>query len=191
MSALAEFLELLLYQGQAVLRGRPELSGSDARAVAVLERAFAEYALELAGPAIAFHLVTALAAARFVHSGCWFLLNRSDPDSELERSLVLAGQPHGPEEHASADLVLRYLPQVYHRAYRRDPGDRLAIILAETLRRWPLSGVLGDVEEPPLSPLDFGHPGLYLLYAERWVKHSRPDWAPSGLGQEYVELVQT
>jgi MoxR-vWA-beta-propeller ternary system domain bpX4 len=190
MSPLAEFLDLLLYQGRVVLRARPELSARDASAVSVLRRGFADYGLELAGPPIALDAETALAAARFIQNACWLLLNRSEPDSGLERYLVLPGQPRGPDQHASADLLLRYLPQVYQRAQRQDPGDWLSVVLAETLRRWPLSGVLAYLDEPPIGPLDFGHPGLYLLYAERWVQHARPAWAPSGLGQEYVELVQ-
>jgi hypothetical protein len=192
MSALAEFLDLLLHRGKAVLRTRPTGSeGRDARAVQVLERAFTEYGLELAGPSIPIDADTALAAARFVEGACWFLLNRSEPDSELERCLLLPGQPHSPEQHASADLLLRHAGQIHQRAQRRDPADRLAVILNEALRRWPLSGVLAEIEEPPLAGLAFGHPGLYLLYAERWVKRSRPAWAPVGIGQEYVELVQS
>ena len=63
-------------------------------------------------------------------------------------------------------------------------------ILAKVLREWPLSGVLSEVNEGPLTPLEFqGHPGLWMCYAERLARHEKPDWLPTGTGLEYVELV--
>jgi MoxR-vWA-beta-propeller ternary system domain bpX4 len=95
-------------------------------------------------------------------------------------------------QHLSADLLLRYLPQILRRARGLDPVDPLADIVAETLRRWPLSGVLSDVEERPVGSLDFeGHPGLMLLYAERLAANDRPGWRPPESSRvfEYYELV--
>ena len=58
------------------------------------------------------------------------------------------------------------------------------------LRQWPLTGVLADVAEEPLTPPEFdGHPGLLLLYAERLARHEKPAWVPHGKAFEYVELV--
>src|SRR5438093_406611 len=57
-------------------------------------------------------------------------------------------------------------------------------------RRWPLSGVLADIDEPPLLPVDLGgHPGLLLLYAERLARQRRPAWVADGPAREYIELV--
>ena len=33
------------------------------------------------------------------------------------------------------------------------------------------------------------HPGLEMLYAERYVRHPRENWLPVGRMAEYVELV--
>jgi hypothetical protein len=58
------------------------------------------------------------------------------------------------------------------------------------LRQWPLSGVLSDVTEPPLTPPEFdGNPGLMLLYAERLARHEKSAWVPQGEGREYVQWV--
>ena len=73
-----------------------------------------------------------------------------------------------------------------------DPSDPLSGLLGDLLRRWPLSGVLSDVEEAPLLSLDFGgHPGLLLLYAERLAQNDRPSWRPepSSPAWEYYEWV--
>ena len=66
--------------------------------------------------------------------------------------------------------------------------------MADVLRRWPLSGVLSDVVEAPIGPLEFGgHPGLMLLYAERLGDNDRPALATerSSPAWEYYELVDS
>src|SRR5207253_758696 len=68
--------------------------------------------------------------------------------------------------------------------------DVLTGALERLMRQWPLSGVLTDIVESPLTPIEFGtHPGLSFLYAERLVEHERPGWFPLGDGMQYVELV--
>ncbi len=66
--------------------------------------------------------------------------------------------------------------------------DPLTLRLKDTLRRWPLSGVLANLDEPPFSPVELaGHPGLLLLYAERLVVRHLPAWLPGATGTAYVE----
>src|SRR5581483_5630300 len=93
--------------------------------------------------------------------------------------------------HLSADLTLRLLPAIHRRARVRDVDDPLAVEVAELLRRWPLSGVLADLDGPPAGDVTFfGHPGLQLLYAERLVEHEKPAWLPAaGPARERVELI--
>ncbi len=190
MSPFAAFLVTVLREGRAVFRGPSHRLGSDGEASALLQQAFGDYRLRVAGPAIAFDSAAALHGARLVYHACWFLLSRDEPEAELERSLTSAAVPRSAAEHLSADLVLRFLPHIYRRAHAHDPADRLTILLAEVLRRWPLSGVLSDVADGPLTPLDFdGHPGLWMLYAERLARHEKPAWMPTGPGLDYVELV--
>jgi hypothetical protein len=147
------------------------------------------YRLSVAGPPIDFDDKTALAASELVQQACWFLVSRDQPAEQLAKRLTLPGPPRSPAQHLSADLVLRFLPQVQRRAHALDPADPLALLLATVLRQWPLTGVLADVDEGPLTGLDFGHPGLLLLYAERLARKEKPAWVPDGPGLEYVELV--
>jgi hypothetical protein len=66
----------------------------------------------------------------------------------------------------------------------------LASYLADLLRTWPLSGVLSDLPEGPEDVGDLGgHPGLWMLYAERLAIDERPAWMVRGPAREYVELV--
>jgi hypothetical protein len=164
---------------------------TDKDSLSLLHNLFDDFQLELAGPRIGFDPAIALAAAGLVHNASWFLLSRGEPQAVLEQLLVLPGPPRSPSEHLSADLLLRFLPQIHRRAKANNPADRLSTLLAEVLRVWPLSGVLADLENGPITALDFGgHPGLQMLYAERFSRHEKLAWAPPlGRGLEFVELV--
>jgi hypothetical protein len=190
MSSFADFLRQLLEGGTARLRQRPVIGAADREAAAeVLATAYTDYRLDVAGPPLPFEPRTAVAAAELVWLACWFLLDHTDPPQELQRTLVLP-PPTTPAQHLSADLVLRFLPQVYRRARGVAAADVLTGLLAQVLRQWPLTGVLADISEGPLTPLEtLEHPGLWLLYAERLAEDPRPAWVPSGPMSEMVELV--
>jgi MoxR-vWA-beta-propeller ternary system domain bpX4 len=192
MTPFAEFLTGLFDRGEIVFRAPPRDRPS-AQAVAILAEAFQAHAPNVAGPPIPFDPATATAAAEFLRQASWALVNRDEHAKELKRRLKLPGPPLTPSQHLSADLVLRYVPQILRRARGLDAADPLLEILAQVLRSWPLSGVLSDLAEGPLVPLDLGgHPGLLLLYAERCSDNDRPAWrtSPPARAADYDELVR-
>lgn len=193
MAAFGEFLALLLGEGKVAFgrSGRPTDRPTD-RDLVTLEDAHGVYALSVAGPPVAFDANTACEAAELVRQASWALVDRTDRPADLARWLRMASAPTTPARHLSADLTLRYLPQVLVRARAIDPTDPLIDLLSNVLRGWPLSGVLSDVEEGPLRATDLcGHPGLLLLYAERLAAHDRPKWRPdpSSPAYDYYQLV--
>jgi hypothetical protein len=191
MAAFVDFAQQLLTQGAVVLRERPRQTPPDrAEAGALLRRAHADCRLDVAGPLLPFDADAALSAAERVWWACWFLVQRGEPPEELDRCLAPLPAPTAAAQHLSADLTLRFLPQVHRRARALAADDPLTRRLEDILRRWPLSGVLADVGEAPLTPVEFaGHPGLLLLYAERLAGNVRPSWVPGGPALEYVELI--
>jgi hypothetical protein len=192
MTSLADFLDRLLAEGSAVLRSRPAVTKEDRRkSVERLAAAHADHRLDVAGPALAFDVPAALAAAEAMWLACWFLLQRHEPAEEVEKALVLPPAPVTAAEHLSADLVLRFLPPVLRRARGLDVGDSLTVWLTRLLQQTPLSGVLSDLEEGPSAPVELGgHPGLLLLYAERLADNVRPAWVPAeGPARPYIEMV--
>lgn len=193
MTAFSRFLAELLHEGKVVFRpGEVPRDAPTERDVPALAEAFATYALSVAGPPVAFDARTACAAAELVRQACWALVDREERPDSLRRRLRMPEAPTSPAHHLSADLLLRYLPQVLKRAQGLDPTDPLVGILIDVLRCWPLSGALSDVEEGPLTPIDFGaHPGLLLLYAERVAACDRPAWRPeaAGAAYDYYQLV--
>jgi hypothetical protein len=191
VASFAEFLNDLLLEGEISLRGAPSPSQSDREeARIVLEKAYATYRLHVAGPLLEFAQATALAAGELIWWAAWYLASHEQPPSELQSKLKMPGAPRDPGQHLSADLLLRYLPQIYQRALALDPADELCKALSDLLRQWPLSGVLADLDEPPVTAIDFGHHGLQLLYSERLQRNQRANWQPQGNAQQYVELVR-
>jgi hypothetical protein len=193
MAAFEDFLTQLLDQGQIVFRSaKAPQDGPTERDVAVLAEAFDTFALSVAGAPIAFDPRSACEAAELVRQSSWALVRREDRLADLKRRLKMTGPPRTASQHLSADLMLRFVPQIVKRARGLDPADPLSGLLGDLLRRWPLSGVLSDVEEGPRLSLDFGgHPGLLLLYAERLAQNDRPSWRPerSSPAWEYYEWV--
>ena len=51
-----------------------------------------------------------------VASACWALVNHDERPEDLAPRLSMSRLPRTPAHHLSADLVLRYLPQVHRRA---------------------------------------------------------------------------
>jgi hypothetical protein len=193
MPPFQEFLTQLLDHGRIVFRSaKAPRDGPTQRDVAALAQAFEAHALSVAGPRIAFDPATACEAAELVRQSSWALVNRGERLGDLKRRIRISGPPRTPSQHLSADLMLRYVPQIVKRARGLDPADPLSELLGDILRYWPLSGVLSDADERPLVSLDFGeHPGLLLLYAERLAVHDRPAWrpVPPSRAWEYFELV--
>lgn len=190
MECLDQLLESLLFDGRVAFRGRPRPASAPDRTIGVLRRAYHAYRLEVAGPPIALEEATACEAAEVAIQACWALVCREEAVPELARRLTMSHAPASPSHHLSADLVFHFLPQIHRRARAIDRDDSLPTLLEDLLRRWPLSGVLADLEGGPTTTPDLGgHEGLMLLYAERWARHENPAWRPVGRSHEYVELV--
>lgn len=194
MPVFEEFLTQLLDNGRIVFRSaKAPREQPTEREVAVLAEAFATHALSVAGPRIAFDPETACEAAELVRQSSWALVNRDERVGDLKRRIRMSRSPRTPSQHLSADLLLRYVPQILSRARALDPADPLGGLLVDVLKSWPLSGVLSDLEQPPRTTLEFGgHPGLLLLYAERLAAHDRPAWRPQPASPawEYYELIR-
>jgi hypothetical protein len=188
MGSLLEFVRQLLETGEIVFHGPPEPATFEQHETAAyLGQAFELYRLDVAGQEIAHDADIALAAARFVRWASWFLVSREAPPEFVTQHLTLP-PPHSAAQHLSGDMLLRFLPQLQRRARSIAVDDALTNILTRVLREWPLSGILSDVPDPPLTRLDFDeHVGLKLLYAERLANNEKADWFAPWVDQ--LELV--
>ena len=188
MSLLA-FVRRLLQEGSARLGEAPRLlPGERDAVVTTLHDAHRDAMLDVAGAAPAFAPAVAFRVAEWAARACWLLLQRGSPE-EVESALPLFSPGPDDADHATADVVLRFVAGFHRRARAMDPGGPLAARIEELLRRWPLAGVLAQIESPPLTPVEFGgRHGLLLLYAERFAARPRPAWHVDGPAREYLEL---
>ncbi len=191
MDPLESFLRPLFSTGVVRLEQAPQGDETPSpEALGLFRKAFQNESIDLAGPRLPFQEKVASAAARLVHQACWALVDRRGPAESLAAKLRLVCAKRGPEHHLSADITLRFLATVHRRARALDRDDPLAQIVADVLRAWPLSGVLADLVEGPTETVDLGgHPGVWMLYAERLARRDRADWRPQGPALEIVELV--
>jgi hypothetical protein len=188
MPHFQDWLEGVLARGEAVLESRPVLSAEERPAAAGrLHEAYELHALDVAGPPIGFDERTAVWAATVLAEACWSLVAGGEAGDSPEWDR----EPVSPADHLSADLTLRFLPAVHARARSLEPMKELAARLESLLRRWPLSGVLANLDGGPAAGLGFaGHAGLQLLYAERQVGSGRPGWVPAaGRAREWAERI--
>ncbi|WP_406696245.1 hypothetical protein V5E97_35185 [Singulisphaera sp. Ch08] len=190
MNWLEALLPTLLYEGRLAFRQSPCMDASSPEATRLLRSAFDVYQLNVAGPRIEFDANTAIESSSLVIRASWALVNLGLPVAELTRWLAMSHPPTTPSHHLTADLVFRFLPQLRKRALAHRAIDPLVERIESILRQWPLSGVLAGLETGPDTPPQFsGHPGLMLLYAERWAIHRDPAWRPDDSLNEYVDLV--
>jgi hypothetical protein len=167
LSAVA-FVHALLETGRVkVPPGDEPLDGVE-RAVAELDRGARIGAAfeppELAAPAAAWALTA-------VYRACQALVFREIDADAVRRTLAVpCPLPPAPAVHYSADLSLRYLPDLLSLARGVAPDDPLVAGLTALARVWPLSsvGVAGAGEADPTPLLD--HASLRRLYVDRIIE---------------------
>ena len=113
-------------------------------------------------------------AAERLYCACQFLVYREVEADEVGAGLA-APCPAGaisPEVCYSADVILRYLPDIFALARGIAREDPLIDGLRMLARGWPLSSVgMPEVGEVDVSAF-IGHAGLRRLYADRIIERN-------------------
>lgn len=141
-------------------------------AVAYLSKAYGEESLAYPHTAPPFDEAAALWAAQTFYTAAQLLLFRENKEADLPlllpayEGIVTAGAV------LSADLVLRFLPDVIGQVKAIDPDDGLITVLETHLKTWHYSGVRYPL---PAAGLDFSFlnasPSLQQLYTDRIIRH--------------------
>ncbi len=185
----SSFVRSLIFDGRLQVGAEAHLVLDDADRE-TLDKALKVQCLHLPGPSLERDLPTLVLAVQVVYRMAWRFLNSELTPVPDDLTLRMPEKPRSAAEHLAADVAFRFLPGLYQRVLHRDPEDPLGIALRELLRQWPLSGVLADITEPPLVPIDFGgHVGLGFLYAQRLAERERHGWQPDDTARESLELV--
>jgi len=166
---LSAFLRSLFEDGRARLPAYAPLDDSELRAADAELLEFERLArLETPGDAPGLDPEAARWAAVTLFRACQFVVHRDVPAEIVGRELSLAcPSRRWPAVDYSADLTLRFLPELFTFARSAAENDPLVSCLRDLARRWPLS----SVGVPDLGPVDVAsfldHPALRMLYADR------------------------
>lgn len=118
-----------------------------------------------------YNAEAAIWAAKIVYTACQILLYRVHKTTELTALLPLFHQPITSESILSADLCLRFLPQILADAKRIDPEDPLIPHLESILIQWHYSGIGIELDLENLNfDSIFGNPCLEQLYLDRVIE---------------------
>ncbi|MGN7819396.1 hypothetical protein ACTJJB_04655 [Chitinophaga sp. 22536] len=124
---------------------------------------------DMPGQAPAFDSDAALWAAGFLYRGAQLIKLRHIDNAGIDQWLPKHPGAAGPEAVYSADLCLRYLPDLLSMARDLTPADPLVQRLTETAAQWPFSSTGMNIF--PVTPLTAitGHPSLLLAYTDRVI----------------------
>nr|WP_321225394.1 hypothetical protein [uncultured Psychroserpens sp.] len=109
--------------------------------VLYLEQDFEKECLSFPFEAPKFNASAALWASKIVYYATLLLLHRKDTKKDLETMFADYTGVIDLSAILSADLTLRFLPQIYLKLEAIDPQDPLVIILKQILNTWQFSAI--------------------------------------------------
>lgn len=137
--------------------------------------------LAMAGTAPRLNVAVATWAARMLAEAARLTIARElGPEHVRKVFSVSCPKPRSPEVDYSADLFLRYLPDLVKVVERLAADDPLLAHLRQLGADWPLSSV--GVKGLSLAPIDpfIDHPGLRQLYVDRILATGDTSRLPDG-----------
>jgi MoxR-vWA-beta-propeller ternary system domain bpX4 len=139
-----------------------------------LSNEYKREALNYPGKAPLFDSYAALWSARTIYIGSQLLLYRENKEADIEMLLPAFEKEISASTMLSADLLLRFLPDLVTHLKVLDPSDKLVAILEIHLRTWHYSGVAYPL---PVEELDFtfitSDQCLQQLYVDRVIENKR------------------
>ena len=169
---MMDFLKSLFESGEVTVpRSVTDDSESVQRLLIVTERIWRE---SWPGTAPAFNVNVAHQAADVLLLLCQSVVYRELDEGQVAAQLQQVGlhPDDSPSTHYSADMLLRFLPQIAERLQRTSSNDPVFALLRDIAKAWPLSAV-GIAEcVPEILPTAFGDPSLFRVYVDRIIAAS-------------------
>lgn len=168
---LTSFLHDLLTTGSITLSGQPApFEATDLAAAESLLRAYhTEDCLDLPHTAPVFDAPAALWAAHYLYYTAVLAVVRELDEAAIATHLPEFEGEVTPAAIYSADLTLRYLPDLLLLAKGLAPADALVARLRHTARQWPLSFVGHEPADAGAEDILLAHPALRGAYVDRII----------------------
>jgi hypothetical protein len=169
---LPSFLTTLFENGWVRVPSAAPIGSSEIEAAKnVLVEYDREYRLSLAGVPPAFDVKIGCETAVAMYRICQCLVYRELMPQELLPELQLdEKRAASAVAHYSADVTMRFLPDVWRLARDASESDPLVACLSKLANRWPLSSVGIPVEQTISIEGFAGHPSLLALYVDRIIE---------------------
>lgn len=176
-TTLLNFISNLLGKGEiSVTRDLSPFTDMDQlEAVNALRQAHEIDSINLPFEAPGFNEEAALWAAIYLYRAVQCCLVR-DLDEDKVKEILQTFEANKTASHIySADLILRYLPDLWNLAKGLAPDDILVVLLRETAKAWPFSSIgIDGVEDVELNPI-LENPCLRMTYADRLIEVNDKD----------------
>jgi len=167
---LAEFLNALFEHGR-LATSAAAITPEDRRlARAVLADFETSFRADLPAQPPEFSTDAALWAAEVMYRGCHFCVDRDADEKRLAETLLApCPLPPSASVHYSADLVLRFLPELIKLARSAAPDDPLVGVLLKLAAQWPLSSVGVTDVQPVAAAMILEDSCLSRVYIDRII----------------------
>ena len=146
--------------------------------VLYLEQDYEKECLAFPFEAPKFNAKAALWASKMVYYASLLLLHRQDTKKELDTLFPDFDGPQNLSTIVSADLCLRYLPQICLELEHIDLQDPLVGILKKHLSNWPYSAIRSDFKIDHIDTnLYLETPTIKQLFLDRIAEKKALNWA--------------
>lgn len=161
--------EIVLYQNIFEIK-----DGETEAVAAFLKAEYLEESIEYPFEIPIFNIEAATWAAKTIYIAAQLLLYRKNKVEDLPSLLQAFPTKPTSDSILSADLCLRFLPDILVELKIIDSSDPLIEILEKILHQWHYSGVNYnlDIEQLDFAPIS-DHPCLLQLYCNRVVQYKK------------------
>ncbi|WP_291146606.1 hypothetical protein [Flavobacterium sp. UBA7680] len=161
----------------------------ETEAVLFLETEYEKEILEYPGTAPDFNAEAALWAAKTVYLATQLLLHREHKRDDLNILLPDYAEIQDASAIISADLCLRFLPQIVGEIKRLDPEDLIIEILEKHLIQFHYSAIGSelDIENVSFEIIE-ANDCLLQLYIDRVVQRKSIKWAQPDFIKKQLEI---
>ena len=169
---LSQFILNLLEKGQVLLEGKlRDFSKTELEEAAKVLKVYYDHdKIEMPYQAPDFEPGSALWGATYLYHTMQLSLLRDENEETVREYLTASTASKTPSVIYSADLMLRYLPQLLNISKGLAPDDVLVKCLMETAVQWPFSSIgIVLTETPNLDPI-LENQSLRIAYIDRIIQ---------------------